>query len=86
MAMTHVHGEVVTPTDMWIRMCVLMALGQLHSIPDPLVQTKQHLENLVPRYPWLAQLPQHHSARPSWVSNHTTSGSTGKGEGQSQAG
>lgn len=81
--MTHVRGEGVAHTDMWMRMCVLMALGQLHSIHDPLVQTKQHLQDLVPRHSWLAQLPQHHSPSPSSstllrVSGHTSSGRAGK--------
>lgn len=76
--------------DMWMRICMLVAFKQLHFIPDPIAQTKQHLQHLVPRHSWLAQLPQHHSPSPSsstllGVSSHTPSGRAGKG-GQSQAG
>lgn len=81
--MTHAQ---VTPMAMWMRTCVLMALGQLHSLPDPLVQNKQHLQNLVPRHSWLAKLPQHHSPSPSrGLQPHIIRQGWERG-GQSQAG
>lgn len=87
--MARVHGEGVTHMDVWMRMCMLMAFKQLHFIPDPIAQTKQHLQDLVPRRSRLAHLPQHHSPRPSGstllgVSSHIPPGGAGKG-GQSQA-
>lgn len=82
--MTDVHGEGATHWDTWMRVHVLMAFRQVHFIPDPFAHIRQHLQDLVPRHSWLAQLPQYHRPSPSSstllrVSSHAPSGRAGKG-------
>lgn len=77
--MAHLYGKGVTRVETWMRMCTHVVFAHFHPIPPHLAQTKEPLQDPVPRHPQLAQLAQHHphglqhqaglgrGSKPGWV-------------------